>query len=116
MANWGKIPNKVSIGNLNRDKLGHWYVMLFPQVWIILAVCAHSNVTLLPSVTNCHPNHHLSVHVRLSNLDSGRPGGAVHSLKLELRFPEEVDQDVDADVDRGADQEKQQPHVDELGR
>ena len=71
-----------------------------------------SNVTLLPFVTNCHPNHHLSVHVRLSNLDSGRPGGAVHPLELELRFPEEVDQDVDADVDRRADQEEQQPHVD----
>ena len=89
---------------------------LFPQFWIIFAVFAHSNVTFLPSATNCHPNHHLSVHVRLSNLDSGRPGGAVHSLELELRFPEEVDQDVDADVDRGADQEEQQPHVDELGK
>ena len=112
MTNWGKNPNKVVVGYISRDSWERWYVLLFPQVWNILAVCAHSNVTLLPSATNCHPNHHLSVHVRLSNLDSGRPGGAVHSLELELRFPEEVDQDVDADVDRCADQEKQQPHVD----
>ena len=85
--------------------------MLLPHFLIILAVCAHFD-EILPSATNCHPNHHLSVHVRLSNLDSGRPGRPVHSLELELGFPEEVDQDVDADVDRRADQEEQQPHVD----
>ena len=56
------------------------------------------------------------MHVRLSNLDSGRPGRPVHPLELELGFPEEVDQDVDADVDRRADQEEQQPNVDELGK
>ena len=87
--------------------------MLLPHFLIILAVCAHFDV-ILPSVTNCHPNHHLSVHVRLSNLDSGRPCRPMHPLELELGFPEEVDQDVDADVDRRADQEEQQPDVDEL--
>ena len=87
--------------------------MLLPHFLIILAVCAHFDV-ILPSATNCHPNHHLSVHVRLSNLDSGRPGRPVHPLELELGLPEEVDQDVDADVDRRADQEEQQPDVDEL--
>ena len=87
--------------------------MLLPHFLIILAVCAHFDV-ILPSATNCHPNHHLSVHVRLSNLDSGRPGRPVHPLELELWLPEEVHQDVDADVDRRADQEEQQPDVDEL--
>ena len=36
-------------------------------------------------------------------------------LLLELLLPQPVDDDVDADVDRRADDEEQQPHVNQLG-
>ena len=35
---------------------------------------------------------------------------------LELLLAKPVDDDVDADVDRGADDEEQEPHVDQLGK
>ena len=35
-------------------------------------------------------------------------------LLLQLLLPQPVDDDVDADVDRRADDEEQQPHVDQL--
>ena len=63
---------------------------------------------------NSHPNHHLSMHVGLPNLDSGGPLSPVDPLELQLALPQEVDEDVDQDVDRRADQEEQQPHVNEL--
>ena len=54
------------------------------------------------------------MHVGLSNLDCRRPRRPVDPLKLQLALPQEVDQDVDADVDRRADDEEQEPHVNEL--
>ena len=36
------------------------------------------------------------------------------SFLLQLLLPQPVDDDVDADVDRCADDEEQQPHVDQL--
>ena len=76
------------------------------EVWII-RLSSHS--------INSHPNHHLSMHVGLPNLDSGGPLSPVDPLELQLALPQEVDEDVDQDVDRRADQEEQQPHVNELG-
>ena len=54
------------------------------------------------------------MHVGLANLDCGRSRRSVIPLKLQLALPQEVDQDVDADVDRCADQEEEQPHINEL--
>ena len=48
-----------------------------------------------------------------ANLDSCGPV-ALLPLPLQLPLPEEVHPDVDTDVDGGADQEEQQPNIDEL--